>query len=36
MTGESFDADAAIEMGLVAAKDSDPLGSCNEDCPTYR
>jgi len=25
MTGESFDADAAIEMGLVAAKDSDPL-----------
>ena len=25
MTGESFGADAAIEMGLVAAKDSDPL-----------
>jgi enoyl-CoA hydratase/carnithine racemase len=25
MTGESFDADAAIEMGLVAAKDSGPL-----------
>ena len=25
MTGESFDADAAIEMGLVTAKDSDPL-----------
>ncbi len=25
MTGENFDADAAIEMGLVAAKDSDPL-----------
>jgi enoyl-CoA hydratase/carnithine racemase len=25
MTGESFDADAAIEMGLVATKDSDPL-----------
>ena len=25
MTGESFDAEAAIEMGLVAAKDSDPL-----------
>jgi enoyl-CoA hydratase/carnithine racemase len=25
MTGESFDADAAIEMGLAAAKDSDPL-----------
>jgi enoyl-CoA hydratase/carnithine racemase len=25
MTGESFDVDAAIEMGLVAAKDSDPL-----------
>jgi enoyl-CoA hydratase/carnithine racemase len=25
MTGESFDADAAIEMGLVAAKDPDPL-----------
>jgi enoyl-CoA hydratase/carnithine racemase len=24
MTGESFDADAAIEMGLVVAKDSDP------------
>jgi len=25
MTGESFDADAAVEMGLAAAKDSDPL-----------
>ena len=25
MTGESFDADSAIEMGLVAAKDADPL-----------
>jgi enoyl-CoA hydratase/carnithine racemase len=25
MTGESFDADAAIEMGLATAKDSDPL-----------
>ena len=25
MTGESFDAEAAIEMGLAAAKDSDPL-----------
>ena len=25
MTGESFDADSAIEMGLVAAKDEDPL-----------
>jgi enoyl-CoA hydratase/carnithine racemase len=25
MTGESFDADAAIEMGLVTAKDSDAL-----------
>jgi len=25
MTGESFDADSAIEMGLVTAKDSDPL-----------
>jgi len=25
LTGESFDADAAIEMGLVAAKDPDPL-----------
>jgi enoyl-CoA hydratase/carnithine racemase len=25
MTGESFDADSAIEMGLAAAKDSDPL-----------
>lgn len=25
MTGESFDADGAIEMGLVTAKDSDPL-----------
>jgi enoyl-CoA hydratase/carnithine racemase len=25
MTGESFDADEAIEMGLVTAKDSDPL-----------
>jgi enoyl-CoA hydratase/carnithine racemase len=25
MTGESFGADSAIEMGLVAAKDSDPL-----------
>jgi enoyl-CoA hydratase/carnithine racemase len=24
MTGENFDADAAIEMGLVVAKDSDP------------
>ena len=25
MTGESFDADSAIEMGLVSAKDADPL-----------
>ena len=25
MTGESFDADVAIEMGLATAKDSDPL-----------
>ena len=25
MTGESFDTDAAIDMGLVTAKDSDPL-----------
>jgi enoyl-CoA hydratase/carnithine racemase len=25
MTGESFDADSAVEMGLVAAKDADPL-----------
>jgi enoyl-CoA hydratase/carnithine racemase len=25
MTGESFDADSAIDMGLVTAKDSDPL-----------
>ena len=25
MTGESFDADSAIEMGLVAAKDANPL-----------
>jgi len=25
MTGESFDADSAIEMGLAAAKDEDPL-----------
>ena len=25
MTGESFDADSAIEMGLVTAKDADPL-----------
>jgi enoyl-CoA hydratase/carnithine racemase len=25
MTGESFDADAAIEMGLAASKESDPL-----------
>jgi enoyl-CoA hydratase/carnithine racemase len=25
MTGESFNADSAVEMGLVAAKDSDPL-----------
>jgi enoyl-CoA hydratase/carnithine racemase len=25
MTGESFNADSAIEMGLVTAKDSDPL-----------
>ena len=25
MTGESFDADAAIEMGLASAKDADPL-----------
>jgi 1,4-dihydroxy-2-naphthoyl-CoA synthase len=25
MTGESFDADEAIEMGLAAAKDADPL-----------
>ena len=25
MTGEGFDADSAIEMGLVAAKDADPL-----------
>jgi len=25
MTGESFDADTAIEMGLAAAKDEDPL-----------
>lgn len=26
MTGESFDADSAIEMGLATAKDADPLG----------
>lgn len=26
MTGESFDADSAIEMGLVTAKDADALG----------
>jgi enoyl-CoA hydratase/carnithine racemase len=25
MTGESFDADSAVEMGLVTAKDEDPL-----------
>lgn len=30
MTGESFDADEAIEMGLVVAKNSDPLKHATE------